>query len=117
MLAPDQTPEGPVLVGIQYRARPGLEDQLMTALQQTKNSRRQLAQATRISGQADVTAASELRGPGQERPRPENLRMTNWSNCAYLVQMASGTGARNGAGVNSHGNTASRTLLVPNSLV
>ena len=40
VLAPDQTPEGPVLVGIQYRARPGLEDQLMTALQQTKDSRR-----------------------------------------------------------------------------
>ena len=34
VLAPDQTPDGPVLVGIQYRARPGLEDQLMTALQQ-----------------------------------------------------------------------------------
>ena len=31
---------------------------------------------------------SELRGPGQERPRPENLPMTNWSNCVYLVQMA-----------------------------
>lgn len=40
VLAPDQTPEGPVLVGIQYRARPGLEDQLMTALQQTKDGRR-----------------------------------------------------------------------------
>jgi hypothetical protein len=40
VLALDQTPEGPVLVSIQYRARPGLEDQLMTALQQTKNSRR-----------------------------------------------------------------------------
>lgn len=40
VLAPDQTPEGPVLVGIQYRARPGLEDQLMTALQKTKDSRR-----------------------------------------------------------------------------
>ena len=62
---------------------------------------RQLAQTTRISGQANVTC----------------LRMTNWSNCVYLAQTASGTGARNGAGVNSHGNTASRTLLVPNSLV
>ncbi|HEV3294831.1 MAG TPA: MFS transporter, partial [Streptosporangiaceae bacterium] len=40
VLAPDQTPNGPVLVGIQYRARPGLEDRLMTALQPTKNSRR-----------------------------------------------------------------------------
>jgi hypothetical protein len=41
VLAPDQTPDGPVLVGgIQYRARPGLEDQLMPGLQQTKNSRR-----------------------------------------------------------------------------
>ena len=40
VLAPEQTPEGPVLVGIQYRARPGLEDQLMTALQKTKDSRR-----------------------------------------------------------------------------
>jgi hypothetical protein len=60
---------------------------------------------------------SELRGPGQERPRPENLRTTNWSNYVYLGQTTSGSGARNGTGVNSRGNTASRTLLVLNSLV
>jgi len=40
VLAPDQTPGGPVLVGIQYRALPGREDELMAALQETKNSRR-----------------------------------------------------------------------------
>jgi len=40
VLAADQTPEGPVLVGIQYRALPGREDELMAALQGTKNSRR-----------------------------------------------------------------------------
>jgi Transmembrane secretion effector len=31
-LAPDRTPQGPVLVSVEYRARPGLEDELMTAL-------------------------------------------------------------------------------------
>jgi hypothetical protein len=56
-------------------------------------------------------------GTGQALTSPTCLRMTNWSNCVYLAQMASGTGAQNGTGVNSHGNTASRTLLVLNSLV
>jgi MFS family permease len=36
----DQTPDGPVLVSVEYWARPGLEDQLMTELQQTRFSRR-----------------------------------------------------------------------------
>jgi MFS family permease len=39
-LAPDQTPDGPVLVSLEYRARPGREDELMTALQATRFSRR-----------------------------------------------------------------------------
>jgi MFS family permease len=39
-LAPDQAPGGPVLVSVEYRARPGQEDQLMTALQRTRYSRR-----------------------------------------------------------------------------
>jgi MFS family permease len=39
-LAPDQTPDGPVLVSIRYVARPGLSDELMTALQRTRFSRR-----------------------------------------------------------------------------
>lgn len=179
-----------MLVGIQYRARPGLEDQLMTALQKTKDSRRRtgaiswrawhdasdpgrvleefvvaswddhLRQHERVTKReqahlervreltdpdhpvvvthwlavssrkvpgsppsrrdcrSELTGpGQELTGPGQERPRPENPCMTNWANCVYLVQMASGASARNGAGVNSHGNTASRTLLVLNSLV
>jgi hypothetical protein len=45
------------------------------------------------------------------------LRMTNWLNCGYFAQTASGNGARNGAGVNSRGNTASRVLLAPNPLM
>jgi len=40
VLAADVSPEGPVLVSVEYRARPGQEDQLMTALQGTKNARR-----------------------------------------------------------------------------
>jgi MFS family permease len=39
-LAEDQTPDGPVLVSAEYWAQPGLEDQLMTALQRTRFSRR-----------------------------------------------------------------------------
>ena len=39
-LAEDQTPDGPVLVSVEYRAQPGLEEQLMTALQRTRFSRR-----------------------------------------------------------------------------
>jgi MFS family permease len=39
-LTADQTPDGPVLVSIQYWARPGLNDELMTALQRTRNGRR-----------------------------------------------------------------------------
>jgi MFS family permease len=40
-LAPDdQTPEGPVMVSVEYWARPGQEDDLMTALQQTRFGRR-----------------------------------------------------------------------------
>jgi Transmembrane secretion effector len=39
-LAPDQRPDGPVLVSIRYVARPGLSDELMTALQRTRFSRR-----------------------------------------------------------------------------
>jgi Transmembrane secretion effector len=58
VLAPDQTPEGPVLVSIQYRARPGLEDQLMTALQQMKNSRRR-------TGAISWRAWHDARDPGR----------------------------------------------------
>jgi len=39
-LALDETPEGPVLVSIEYWARPGVEDELITALRSTKLSRR-----------------------------------------------------------------------------
>jgi MFS family permease len=39
-LAPDQAPGGPVLVSVEYWALPGQEDQLMTALQRTRYSRR-----------------------------------------------------------------------------
>ena len=39
-LSQDETPDGPVLVSVEYWAQPGLEDQLMTALQQTRFSRR-----------------------------------------------------------------------------
>jgi len=39
-LAPDRTPEGPVLVSIEYPARPGLEDELMAALHRARFSRR-----------------------------------------------------------------------------
>jgi MFS family permease len=39
-LAPDQTPDGPVLVSVEYWARPGGQDELMAALQQTRFSRR-----------------------------------------------------------------------------
>jgi len=39
-LAPDETPDGPVLVSVEYWARPGLEDELMTALRRTRNGRR-----------------------------------------------------------------------------
>jgi hypothetical protein len=50
VLAPNQTPEGPVLIGIQYRARPGQEDEFMAALRQTKNSR---AHLERVRGLTD----------------------------------------------------------------
>jgi MFS family permease len=40
LLAADAVPEGPVLVSVEYRARPGLEDELMAALQHTRFSRR-----------------------------------------------------------------------------
>ena len=39
-LTTGQTPEGPVLVSLEYRARPGLEAELMTALHQARFSRR-----------------------------------------------------------------------------
>jgi MFS family permease len=39
-LAADRTPEGPVLVSVEYVARPGLEAELMTALHQARFSRR-----------------------------------------------------------------------------
>lgn len=37
-------------------------------------------------------------GTGQALTSPTCLRMTNWSNCVYLAQMASGAGAQNGSG-------------------
>jgi MFS family permease len=39
-LTSDQPPDGPVLVSIEYWARPGLEGELMTALEHTRYSRR-----------------------------------------------------------------------------
>jgi MFS family permease len=39
-LAADHPPEGPVLVSIEYWARPGLEEELVTALEHTRYSRR-----------------------------------------------------------------------------
>ena len=39
-LAEDQTPDGPVLVSVEYWPQTGLEEQLMTALQRTRFSRR-----------------------------------------------------------------------------
>lgn len=39
-LAPDHTPQGPVLVSVEYLARPGREDELMTVLHRTRFSRR-----------------------------------------------------------------------------
>jgi MFS family permease len=39
-LVGDQTPDGPVLVTVEYWARPGAEDELMTALHDTRFSRR-----------------------------------------------------------------------------
>jgi hypothetical protein len=39
-LTTGHTPQGPVLVSVEYRARPGLEDELMTALHQARFSRR-----------------------------------------------------------------------------
>ena len=39
-LAPDQTPDGPVLVSVLYQAQPGHGDELMAAVQGTRNSRR-----------------------------------------------------------------------------
>ena len=39
-LASDHTPAGPVLVSVEYLSRPGLEDELMTALHRARFSRR-----------------------------------------------------------------------------
>jgi MFS family permease len=39
-LTAGETPEGPVLVSVEYRARPGQEDELMAALERTRFSRR-----------------------------------------------------------------------------
>jgi MFS family permease len=39
-ITPGQAPRGPVLVSIEYRGRPGLEDELMTALRNVRFSRR-----------------------------------------------------------------------------
>ncbi len=51
LLAADAVPEGPVLVSIEYRARPGLEDELMAALQHTRFSRRRTGATSRRARQ------------------------------------------------------------------
>jgi MFS family permease len=53
-LASDQTPEGPVLVGVEYWARPGHEDELLAALEDTRFSRRRTG-ATRWRAWQDVS--------------------------------------------------------------
>ena len=188
VLAPDQTPEGPVLVGIQHRVRPGLEDDrrlpcrkrrtaadaprdLLAGLARRERpagargsssslpgtttsperargqheqaiwstsakadrpgqrrrrhplAGRQLAQVDRAlprsrrDCRSDLSGPGrELRGPGQERPRPEENAHDKLVELRLFGADGICTGARNGAGVNSHGNTASRTLLVPNFL-
>jgi hypothetical protein len=53
-------------------------------------------------------AVSSRKLPGSPA-KPTCLHMTSWSNYGYLAQTAPGN--------NSHGNTASRALLVPHSLL
>jgi MFS family permease len=58
-LAPDQAPGGPVLVSVEYWARPGQEDRLMTALQRTRYSRRRTG-ATGWRAWRDADDASRI---------------------------------------------------------
>jgi MFS family permease len=53
-LAADQTPEGPVLVGVEYWARPGNEAELLAALEDTRFSRRRTG-ATRWRAWQDAS--------------------------------------------------------------
>ncbi len=55
----DQAPGGPVLVSVEYRARPGLEHELMTALQQARFSRRRTG-ATSWRAWQDASDASRI---------------------------------------------------------
>jgi MFS family permease len=58
-LTPDQAPEGPVLVSVEYWARPGLADHLMTELEQTRFSRRRTG-ATSWRAWRDADAPSRI---------------------------------------------------------
>jgi Transmembrane secretion effector len=58
-LAQDQTPDGPVLVSVEYWAQPGVEDQLMTALQRTRFSRRRTG-ATSWRAWQDASDSSRI---------------------------------------------------------
>jgi MFS family permease len=58
-LAAGQAPDGPVLVSVEYWARPGLEGDLMTALEQTRYSRRRTG-ATRWRAWRDSGDSSRI---------------------------------------------------------
>jgi MFS family permease len=58
-LAQDQTPDGPVLVSVEYWAQPGVEGQLMTALQRTRFSRRRTG-ATSWRAWQDASDSSRI---------------------------------------------------------
>ena len=76
-LALDETPAGPVLVSIEYRARPGGEDELITALRSTKLNRRRTGatcwRAWRDAGPISLTVfpAVLLVGFGGRQPVTE----------------------------------------------
>jgi MFS family permease len=58
-LTADQKPDAPVLVSVEYWARPGLEDELMSALQETRFSRRRTG-ATSWRAWRDASNASRI---------------------------------------------------------
>ncbi len=58
-LAADQAPDGPVLVSVEYWAQPGFEDELMTALEETRYSRRRTG-ATEWRAWRDASNTSRI---------------------------------------------------------
>jgi MFS family permease len=58
-LTTDQAPEGPVLVTVEYWARPGGQDELMAALRRTKNGRRRTG-ATSWRAWRDASDSSRI---------------------------------------------------------